>query len=426
MSRSRPCFNFESGHAITKRGVNIPSSEVTSAAAATGQSQCGEQGTIVRRMSWSFRVARVFGIDVRLHAGFVLTIGYFSLGFALTSGPRGAAFGVLASGAWFVCLLLRELGHSLVARRLGLTVQEILLLPISGLSRFGSEPRKPRHELAIALAGPLVNASLALLLFTTLHGLHSPPQLRNLTELGRPSLLMLIQLLFWGNAALAAFNALPGLPMDGGRVLRAALSSRLGRDRATRIAAAAGQVIAIGLVAWALRDDAWLLAVVGAFVFMGAARERAAVRTGELLSELRAGEVCDPAAVVFAPHEQVGHVLDTLVRCAQSHFAVFHGKELVGTVTRDEALALAPRIGLQAPVSALMRREIYAVDAGAPLDEVRRRLLELGGRPLVIRALNGYAGVLGFEDLRRIAGVAERLAQAGIRRPQPEPDPALH
>ncbi|HEY3664911.1 MAG TPA: hypothetical protein VGL19_02880, partial [Polyangiaceae bacterium] len=67
-----------------------------------------------------------------------------------------------------------------------------------------------------------------------------------------------------------------------------------------------------------------------------------------------------------------------------------------------------------------------AVDAGTPLDEVRRRLLELAGRPVVVRSLTGFAGVLGFEDLQRITTVAERLAQAGIRRPQPVPDPALH
>ncbi|HYQ29458.1 MAG TPA: CBS domain-containing protein, partial [Polyangiaceae bacterium] len=166
--------------------------------------------------------------------------------------------------------------------------------------------------------------------------------------------------------------------------------------------------------------------LVALFVFVGAAQERAAVLASELLSELRAGEVCDPNAVVFAPQEQVGHVLDTLVRSPQAHFAVFHGKELVGTIGREQVLASAPRVGLDAPLSSLMRREFFAVDAGAPLDEVRRRLLELAGRPVVVRSLSGYAGVLGFEDLRRITIVAERLAQAGIRRPQVVPDPALH
>ena len=128
------------------------------------------------------------------------------------------------------------------------------------------------------------------------------------------------------------------------------------------------------------------------FVFVGAAQERAAVRASELLSELRAGEVCDPNAVVFAPEEQVGHVLDTLVRCPQAHFAVFYGKELVGTIGREQVLSSAPRVGLDAPLSSLMRREFFAVDAGTPLDEVRRRLLELAGRPVVVRSTHGLCG----------------------------------
>ncbi len=377
-------------------------------------------------MRWSFRIARVFGIDVRVHATFALAVIYFASGFALAHGLRGAAFGVLLVCTLFLCLTLHELGHGLVAQRCGVVVSEILLLPIGGVARLKSEPRKPLHELLIGLAGPFVNVVLALLLLLVLDHYQVAIDTSDLEELAEPSALGLVRALFWGNTMLALFNLLPALPMDGGRILRALLSLGIGRSRATRVAAGVGQVIAIGLVAIAFKRDWSMLALVGLFVFVGAAQERASERASELLSQLRAGEVCDPNAVVFAPHEQVGHVLDTLVRCPQEHFAVFYGKELVGTLGREQVLALAPRVGLEASVSSLMRRELHPVDAGTPLDEVRRRLLELGGRPVVVRALTGYAGVLGVQDLQRITVVAERLAQAGIRRPQPIPDPALH
>jgi CBS domain-containing protein len=278
----------------------------------------------------------------------------------------------------------------------------------------------------IALSGPLVNLLIALFSLLVLDHHHIPLDAKDLVSLTEPSTLGLLRALFWGNAVLAMFNMLPALPMDGGRVFRSLLSLSLGRSQATRIAAAVGQVLAIVLVGIAFKKDWGPLALVAMFVFVGAAQERAAVRASELLGELRAGEVCDPNAVVFAPHEQVGHVLDTLVRSPQAHFAVFYGKELVGTIGREQVLASAPRVGLDAPLSALMRREVFAIDAGTPLDEVRRRLLDLAGRPVVVRSLTGYAGVLGFEDLQRITLVAERLAQAGIRRPQAVPDPALH
>jgi len=294
------------------------------------------------------------------------------------------------------------------------------------VARLANEPRKPQHELLIALAGPLVNVVIALGLLVLLDHYRVPLDPNDLVSVAEPTPVGFVRALFWGNAVLALFNMLPALPMDGGRVFRALLSLSLGRSRATRIAAAVGQVIAIVLLSVAFKKDWGLLALVAMFVFVGAAQERAAVRASELLSELRAGEVCDPNAVIFAPHEQVGHVLDTLVRSPQAYFPVFYGKELVGTIAREQVLALAPRVGLQAPLSSLMRREIFAVDAGTPLDEVRRRLLELAGRPVVVRSLTGYAGVLGVEDLDRITLVAERLAQAGIRRPQTVPDPALH
>ncbi|HKO49095.1 MAG TPA: site-2 protease family protein [Polyangiaceae bacterium] len=377
-------------------------------------------------MRWSFRIARISGIDVRVHVTFALAVIFFALNLAAPQGPRAAAFGVLLICALVASLTLHELGHSLVAQRLGVVVTEILLLPIGGVARLANEPRKPQHELLIALAGPLLNVLIALSALLVLDHYRIPLDANDFTSLAAPTPLGLVRALFWCNALLALFNMLPALPMDGGRVFRALLSLSLGRSRATRIAAAVGQVIAIVIVCVAFKKDWGLLALVGMFVFVGAAQERAAVRACELLGELRAGEVCDPNAVVFAPHEQVGHVLDTLVRCPQAHFAVFYGKELLGTIGREQVLAAAPRVGLDAPLSSLMRREFFAVDAGTPLDEVRRRLLELAGRPVVVRSLTGFAGVLGFEDMQRITVVAERLAQAGIRRPQAVPDPALH
>ena len=378
------------------------------------------------RMKWSFRVARVFGIDVRIHATLALAVLYLASALEPEHGLRGVAFGGVLACGLFICLLLHELGHCLAARRCGVSVSEIMLLPMGGVARLASEPRRAQQELWIALAGPSVNAVIAGALLLALGRAQVPLGLCDLGQLAAPSLQGLGRSLFWGNVVLGLFNLLPGLPMDGGYAFRALLCSVIDRARATRIAAGVGQAIAFGLVALAIGKDWGPLGLIGLFVFVEAGRERVAARAAELLRELRAGEVCDPHALVFAPEEQVGHVLDTLVRCPQAHFAVFHGKDLVGTLARDQALTFGPRLGLRANVSSLMRREFFAVDAGTPLDEVRRRLLELAGRPVVVRSLTGYAGVLGCEDLERITLVAERLAQAGIRRPQPVPDPALH
>lgn len=381
---------------------------------------------MVPAMRWSFRVARLSGIDVQVHVTFVLTAIFLALNLGTPPGPRGMAFAALLLGSALVSLLLHEVAHVWTSLRLGASVTEIMLLPIGGVVRLANPPRKPQHELLIALSGPLLNSLIAFLSWIALSQYRGSLETTALPSFSEPTPLGLLRALFWANALLSLFNLLPALPMDGGRVFRALLSPSLGRSRATQVAAAVGQVVAIVLLSIALKKDWAPLALVAMFVFVGAAQERASVRASELLSELRAGEVCDPNAAVFAPHEPVGHVLDTLVRSPQSHFAVFYGKELVGTIGRDQVLLSAPRVGIDAPLSSLMRREVFAVDAGATLEEVRRRLLELSGRPVVVRTLAGYAGVLGSEDLRRITLVAERLAQAGIRRPQAVPNPALH
>lgn len=377
-------------------------------------------------MKWSVRIACISGIDVRVHATFAVALAYCASSLHGLHGLLGAGFGVLLTGSFLVCLALHELGRALTAQHFGMPVTEIVLTPMGGAARLSPEPRKPQHELWTALAGPAVSAALVAVLWLTLVFNRVPLDLSDLSRWPEPSGAGLVRALFWSNLVLLAFDMLPALPMDGGRVFRALLSLAVGRSRGTRIASGAGQVIAICLLAVAIKKDWPVLALLGLIVFLGAVRERAAGRAGELLSELRAGEVCDPNAVVFGPQDPIGHVLDTLVRCPQAHFAVFYGKELLGTVARDQVLAHAPRVGLSAPLSSLMRREFFAVDAGTPLDEVRQRLLERAGRPVVVRSPTGYAGVLGVEDLRRITLVAERLAHAGIRRPQPIPDPALH
>ncbi len=381
-------------------------------------------------MRWSFRVARVLGVDVRAHVTFALAVVWCALALAEGRGWRGAAFGALLWIAIGLCMVLHALSHGFVAQRLGSAMKEIMLLPIGGFARSASEPRKPMHELGMALAGLGMGLLIAIGLGVLLHQSGGTVHVNDVTELTEISGVNLVRALFCANALLSLFNLMPALPMNGGRVLRALLSRNIGSSRATRLAAGAGQIFGIVMIAYAVEQPSGILsplsALAGLLVFVGAAKERSAGRDNELLRELRAGEVCDPGAMVFAPHEQIGHVLDTLIRCPQSHFAVFYGKELVGTVARDRALTLAPRVGLDAPLSSVMRREITSVDAGTPLDEVRRRLLGLAGRPVVVRSPAGYAGVLGFEDLRRITVVAERLARAGIRRPQPVPDPALH
>jgi Zn-dependent protease len=383
-------------------------------------------GLYAWRVRWSLRLGSVSGIDIRVHFTFALLVALSASQLAQLHGSRGAVFGALFVFGLFACVVLHELGHSLVAQRFGVGVREIVLLPIGGVARLLSEPKKPMHELLIAIAGPLVNVVIAGVLFAALQV--TPLQLLDAQAmerhaLGPPTVRGLFMMLLQGNIVLAVFNMVPALPMDGGRVLRALLSFFFGQVRATNIAAGLAQILAVALAFYSLSHDQPMLVFISLLVFMGAGQERATARSNELLAELTAGEVCDPQAVTFEPGDSVAAAVDQTVRSAQAHFLVTHGTEPIGTLSRDDLVALAGRVGLHAPLSTITRRSPQTVPPEMALSEVRRLLQENGGVPVVVRSDEGALGVLGLEDIARIASLTDHLARSGVRRqvaPSPE------
>lgn len=384
------------------------------------------QGAYASPVRWSLRLGSVSGIDIRVHFTFALLIVLFASELGQEHGSRGALFGVLAVSCLFACVVLHELGHGLVAQRFGVAVREIVLLPIGGVARLLSEPKKPLHELLIALAGPFVNVVIALGLLLALWG--TPLELAGIDNLHKqalaaPSLHSLLLLLLYGNATLAVFNMVPALPMDGGRVLRATLSFFVGQVRATNIAAGLAQALAVAVGFYAFEQQQPLLVLIAVMVFAGAGQERATARTNVLLAELRAGEVCDPQAVSFQPGDSVGAAVDQTLRSAQAHFLVAHGSVPIGTLSRDDIIALAGRVGLHAPLTAITRRDPTSVPPELPLSDLRRILQENGGAPVIVRTEDGALGVLGLEDIARIAALTDHLARGGVRRPvAPNPE----
>jgi Zn-dependent protease len=371
-------------------------------------------------MKWSFRIARISGIDIRVHATFALVIVLGSMEFAKVGGTSGALFGALFVCAVFACVTLHELGHGLVAQGFGVQVREIVLLPIGGMARLSREPSKPMHELVIAIAGPLVNVAIAALIGGTV--LVTLGSARALFELPMPVLSprALLVWLFLTNLLLAVLNMIPVLPMDGGRVLRALLSMLVGKNRATQIAAILSQMIAAGFVAGGIMKTQPVLLLVGLFVFFAATMERLNTRAS-LAIALRAWEVVDPYAIVLAPSQLLGGILEKLSKTPQRYFAVVDQNRLVGTLSRDEAIAGAQRAGLEASIAGVMRQDVVEVDAEAPLDEVREILVLSDGRPVGVKSAAGFVGLLGVEDVARFLSSASGLAS---RSSLPPPAPS--
>lgn len=218
---------------------------------------------------------RVFGIQLAVHVSFFLLLAYFAVTGWMDGGWRGAGWSLLLIILFFVCVVLHELGHSLTARRYGVRVPRILLMPIGGMAEFDRIPRQPSAELLITIAGPAVNFVLAAILlplvWTELWSEQAVPHHGGLD--------LLINLAV-ANAVMGVFNLLPVFPMDGGRIFRALLATRLDYLRATYWAALAGKVLAVVFAGVAaLYFEHALLAVLFMFIyFAGDAEYRQLVR----------------------------------------------------------------------------------------------------------------------------------------------------
>jgi Zn-dependent protease len=194
-------------------------------------------------MRWSFSIGTFGGTVVRIHVTFFLLLAWIWFMHYQIGGTAAAWEGVAFIVAIFICVVLHEFGHALAARRYGIKTPDITLLPIGGLARLERMPEEPRQELVIAVAGPLVNVVIAAIILIALGGTVGAEQMIQVED---PRVNFLVRLA-GVNIFLVLFNMIPAFPMDGGRVLRALLSIRLGFTRATQIAASIGQFVAFAL-----------------------------------------------------------------------------------------------------------------------------------------------------------------------------------
>ncbi|MBV9968632.1 MAG: site-2 protease family protein, partial [Xanthobacteraceae bacterium] len=219
-------------------------------------------------MFWSVKIGSIAGTAVRIHITFLLFLVWiFAAGWS-SGGPQAATGSLVFMVLLFACVLAHEFGHIFTARAFGVATPDVTLLPIGGVARLERIPEKPSEEFLIAIAGPLVNVAIALVLMAFMQA-HFDAQTLAAVESMNVSL---VDRLAEVNLFLALFNLIPAFPMDGGRVLRALLATRLGYVRATEVAATIGQCCAFGLGFLGLFTNP-LLIFIAIFVYLAAASE---------------------------------------------------------------------------------------------------------------------------------------------------------
>jgi len=226
-------------------------------------------------------VARIFGVDLRVHWTFWLLV--ILVLWSYSGSPRAMALGLAWIAVIFGSVIVHELAHCVVARGRGAVVKDILLMPLGGLSELDRMPSSAQDELAIAIVGPLTSfglAALAALGGLALHVSLWPPTLFTGSWIAR---------IMWLNVVLGAFNMLPALPMDGGRVLRASLARHRDPREATRVAVKVARAVALVMIAGGLVYDVWLV-LIGLFVLFGSKAEEQAALAPDRRDESGGGD----------------------------------------------------------------------------------------------------------------------------------------
>jgi Zn-dependent protease len=356
-------------------------------------------------MNNALQLFKIRGIDIKMHFTFPLILIWAGLSFGLfqQGGLEGAVYGILVTSLVFLIVVLHELGHSVAAQYYHVPVKQIVLLPIGGVAQLEEIPEEPRKELVIAIAGPLVNFVLAILLAVI-----APLLGQSLTGgslLALPSLLgkltfsSIFGYVFTTNLFIGLFNLIPAYPMDGGRILRALLATRLSYRTATAAAVSIGQILSWGFGLWGFLSGNFFLIILAFFIYTGAGQEGKMVQTKHILGDLRVEQAYTRGARSISLNEPLETALQATLHTFQSSFPICEDGQLAGMLPYSTLVRSLEKKDLQTPIREVMQTGITPVSPQDKLIDVQRRmsLEKVDALPVVDQ--EGFLGMITSQDL---------------------------
>ncbi|MFN8140381.1 MAG: site-2 protease family protein [Fimbriimonadales bacterium] len=336
------------------------------------------------------KIATIAGIPIRIHFTFLLVFVWISL---TADGHRGLSTAALIGGIFF-CVLLHELGHALTAKAFGIRTRDITLYPIGGLATLLDRP-KPKQEFWIALAGPLVNVAIALILWPIV--LATDGRLPSFqAHLGTGSVQS--ELLI-ANLILPVFNMIPAFPMDGGRVLRAILGMMMPEAKATQIAGKVGQVLAGAGVVLGIATANLMLVLIAVFVFLGASQEMEASIGHSLMEGRKVSDAMLTDFAVVSHSDTIDDAAKLLISGSQQDFPVRFGDEVLGILTRNDIVRGMSTGAAASYVAGFMRRDVGRL---RPSDDLENAVPIFGATsncPILVMSESDLVGLLTVENL---------------------------
>ncbi|PSL06348.1 site-2 protease family protein [Cecembia rubra] len=309
--------------------------------------------------------------------------------------------------ALFACVVMHEFGHALAAQRYGIQTKDIVLYPIGGVARLEKLPEDPKQELWVAIAGPLVNIALFIILSIVLS--FTGYNIQSLEEIKIQPNTMLLYIAS-ANLILALFNLLPAFPMDGGRVLRAFLSIKLPRAKATQIAGGIGQFLAIFFVFFGLFNNP-ILVLIGIFIFLGAGAEVAHTQQESFLKGFKVKDALMSHFQILGYNAPLSKAVEKLLNSQATHFVVVKDDVAIGTISRNEIIKGLETGGENAYIEKFSDLNPIKLDIDSPLDDAWKLMLTQNKKVAFIIENGHFLGILDQENISELILVKTALNQ---------------
>ena len=364
-------------------------------------------------MRWSIKVARIAGIEVRIHVTFFLLLAVFASFYGAQGGVSGTLKAALFFLLVFLCVLLHEFGHAFAAKAYGIRTVDITMLPIGGVARMERLPEKPAQELVVAIAGPLVNMVIAGALLFVL----AVTGTLDFAELLDPTRIDALPVLLYINVMMVVFNLIPAFPLDGGRVFRALLATRLSYERATQIAATVGQALALLMGVWAFSKGPPTLALIAIFIYMGAESESSFVQMRHATAGIPVSSAMVTRFDTLNCRATLDQAVDALLGSSQHEFPVLDDNGgYAGLLTKHDLLVALRKAGSETPVSDVMITGLPTLVPQMSLEHAFSKIREANVSALpVFDNAGALIGLFTTENVSELIMVQSALAKKSRR-----------
>jgi len=348
-------------------------------------------------MRGSYKILTIRGISIDIHWTFLLLVGWVILvNTSAGNNVEQISWSLIFLLAVFACIALHELGHALVAARFGIQAKQIVLLPIGGIASIEKFPDNPRQELAISVAGPLVNIIIAGLLRLLIPNYYFAENQSHMTIMHGHDLIYNLCIV---NITLAVFNLIPAFPMDGGRILRALLGFKMNYIQATTIAATVGKVIAILFIAAGIVLINPILPAIGIFIIFSAGAEEYYLRLKSLVKGIKLNEVLMHDFNSMQANMPVQEASNVLNSNHSKFFILMEGAAPVGTINRMEIIKAIADMKYNTPLKNLVREKLEYLNGDKEIDTVLEKLAGNDERIFPVMDNNQIIGVVNLNHI---------------------------